>query len=60
MKVYRTKKMQQEIIRTYNNLLAQWNVETEEINITTEYGTTHIVACGKKENLPLILFHLIH
>lgn len=57
MKVYRTKKMQREIIRTYNKLLEQWNVETEEINITTEYGTTHIVACGKKENPPLILFH---
>ena len=57
MKVYRTKKMQREIIRTYNNLLAQWNVETEEMDITTEYGTTHIVACGKKENPPLILFH---
>ena len=36
MKVYRTKKMQREIIRTYNNLLAQWNVETEEMDITTE------------------------
>ena len=57
MKVYRTKKMQQEIIRTYNNLLAQWDVETEEMDINTEYGTTHIVACGKKENPPLILFH---
>lgn len=57
MKVYRTKKMQQEIIRTYNNLLAQWDVETEEMDIATEYGTTHIVACGKEENPPLILFH---
>ena len=57
MKVYRTKKMQQEIIRTYNNLLAQWDVETEEMDINTEYGTTHIVACGKEENPPLILFH---
>ncbi len=44
-------------MRTYNNLLAQWNVETEEMDITTEYGTTHIVACGKKENPPLVLFH---
>lgn len=57
MKVYRTKKMQQEIIRTYNNLLAQWDVETEEMDINSEYGTTHIVACGKEENPPLILFH---
>ena len=57
MKVYRTKKMQREIIRTYNNLLAQWNAEIEEMDITTEYGKTHIVACGKKENPPLILFH---
>ena len=57
MKVYRTKKMQKEIIRTYNNLLEKWDVETEEMDIDTEYGTTHIIACGKKVNPPLILFH---
>ena len=57
MKVYRTKKMQQEIMRTYNNLLAQWDVETEQIDISTEYGTTHIIACGKKDAPPLVLFH---
>lgn len=57
MKVYRNKKMHQEIIRTYDKLLAQWDVDIEEMDIETIYGVTHIIACGEKENPPLILFH---
>ncbi len=57
MKVYRSKKIQREIIKTYNKLLEQWDVAIEEMDIVTPYGMTHIIACGKKENPPLILFH---
>lgn len=57
MKVYKNKKMQQEILRTYDKLLVQWDVDIEEMDIETIYGMTHVIACGKKENTPLILFH---
>lgn len=57
MKVYRSMKMQQEIIRTYNRLVKQWGVSVEEMDIATPYGMTHIIACGNKNNPPLILFH---
>lgn len=57
MKVYRNKKMQQAIKSTYDKLLGQWGVAIEELDIDMSYGMTHIIACGKKENPPLILFH---
>ena len=57
MKVYRRRKMQQEIIRTYNRLVKQWGVAVEEMDIATPYGMTHIIACGNKDNPPLVLFH---
>lgn len=57
MRVYRSRKMQQEIIRTYNKLVKQWGIAVEEIDIATPYGMTHIIACGNKNNPPLILFH---
>ncbi len=57
MKVYRRRKMQQEIIRTYNRLVKQWGVAVEEMDIATPYGVTHIIACGNKDNPPLVLFH---
>ena len=57
MKVYKSKKKQQEIVRTYDRLLEQWGVEIEELEIDTRYGMTHVVACGKKQNPPLLLFH---
>ena len=57
MKVYRSRKMQQEIIRTYNRLVKQWDVVVEEMDIATPYGMTHIIACGNKDNPPLVLFH---
>lgn len=49
MKVYKSKKKQQEIVRTYDRLLEQWGVEIEELEIDTRYEMTHVVACGKKQ-----------
>lgn len=57
MKVYRSKKMQQEIIRTYDELLGQWDVAIEEMDIDTTYGRTHVIACGDEKNPPLLLFY---
>ena len=57
MKVYRNKKAQREIMRTYDKLLTLWDVEKEETDIDTTYGRTHVIACGNKANPPLVLFH---
>ncbi|HPF88583.1 MAG TPA: alpha/beta hydrolase [Candidatus Limiplasma sp.] len=57
MKVYRSERAKRRILNTYDQLLAQWGVETEEKDIDTYYGTTHVVCCGSVDNPPLVLFH---
>ena len=57
MNVYRSKKMGQAILRTYDTLVKQWDVAVEEMDIETIYGSTHVIACGDKKLAPLVLFH---
>ncbi len=57
MKKYRSAKAGERILETYNELLKAWDIPCEEINLKGQYGTTHIVAAGEKENPPLVLFH---
>lgn len=57
MKVYRNKRVGQEIIRTYDQLLTLWEVAIQEVDAETVYGTTHVIVCGDKKKPPLVLFH---
>lgn len=57
MKVYRNKKAQQEIIRTYDKLLVLWDVDFAECDVETFYGMTHVIQCGDAKKTPLVLFH---
>lgn len=57
MNNYRSKKAAYNIIRTYDLLLKEWNVETEELQLETSFGSTHVIAAGDKDAKPLILFH---
>ena len=57
MKVYRSEKSGKAIRETYDRLLAAWGCETEEQDIRTVYGTTHVIGCGREDAPPLVLFH---
>lgn len=57
MKLYRIKKAGKQILDTYDKLLGLWNVDKEEKDISTTYGTTHVILCGSESNPPLLLFH---
>jgi len=57
MKVYKNAKARERILDTYDQLLAIWNVGIEERDVTTTYGTTHVIVCGKEGDPPLVLFH---
>jgi len=57
MKTYKTEEGRKSIYESYDRLMAQWGVDAEELDIEGRYGTTHIIAAGKKENHPLFLFH---
>jgi len=57
MKIFKSAIAQQNILDSYDRLLKMWDVDIEETDIPTTYGTTHIITCGDKTNPPLILFH---
>lgn len=57
LKVYKNEKAKRHIYETYDKLVALWGVETEERDVETFYGMTHIIVCGEKSNPPLVLFH---
>lgn len=57
MKVYRSKKAENQIISTYDELLLLWQAGQKEHDIQGTYGTTHVITCGDDSSPPLILFH---
>ena len=57
MKVYKSEEGKEKILQSYDKLLSQWGCEKTELDITTTYGSTHVIECGVS-NLPtLVLFH---
>jgi len=57
MKVFKNEKAKKRVLDTYDQLLDRWNVDKEEIDVSTTYGATHIILCGDKNKPPLVLFH---
>ncbi len=57
MKIYKNEKEGKNIIATYDKLLATWDCEFTEYDVSTDYGTTHVIESGKKNAEPLVLFH---
>lgn len=57
IKIFKSAKKQAEIIASYNDLLAKWNCDYQEIDLETQWGRTHCILAGKKKNPPLLLFH---
>lgn len=57
MKQYRSRKAGSNIIRTYNQLLKEWKIPVEELDIPTRYGKTHVNQCGNPQGKPVVLFH---
>lgn len=57
MKVYRSNKAKENILRTYDKLLGLWGVPVAEREVPTHYGPTHVIHWGKEQSPPLALFH---
>jgi len=57
MNVFKSETAKTRIINTYNQLLDMWDIDKIEKEITTTYGTTHVILCGNESHPPLILFH---
>ena len=57
MKVYRSKKQEQIILQTYDQLLKLWGCELFERDVQTDFGTTHVIEAGPDGSPALVLFH---
>lgn len=57
MKVYKGNEAKKHIHETYDRLLKAWNVEVEQVDIPTRYGSTHVNVFGKEGAAPVVLFH---
>jgi pimeloyl-ACP methyl ester carboxylesterase len=48
---------QRKFLSNYQKELKSWSVHTEELDIETEFGKTHIIYFGNPQGKPLILLH---
>lgn len=54
---FNSSKGEAEYVSAYDAVLKLWPVPFEEIDITTRFGTTHVIASGSKELPSLLLLH---
>jgi len=54
---YKNSKGGQEILASYDRLVAAWGIPVSEKDLPTPYGTTHVLLAGAPEKPPLLLFH---
>ena len=57
VKVYKSDKGKETILETYDILLKKWEVSAEGKDVSTRFGTTHVIIAGGEEKPPLTLFH---
>src|SRR5690625_865415 len=57
MKIFKSKKAEFNIKSTYDALIEEWNVNVKQVNVPTEYGTTHVNVCGQPNGIPLVMLH---
>lgn len=57
MKAFRTQEGKQAVIEYYNMLLSKIAIPYKELNLSTRYGNTFLLAAGDEAKEPLILLH---
>jgi pimeloyl-ACP methyl ester carboxylesterase len=55
--IYKTEAGGREILRRYDDVLAQWPVRAGQLRLPTREGETFVLTCGVKDAPPLLLFH---
>ncbi len=48
---------QQKFLSLYQKELGSWSVQTEERDVETEFGKTHVILFGNPQGKPLVLLH---
>ena len=57
LSIYLSEHLKEELYSIYDKNLKNWPADTENIYLETKYGKVHILACGRKDNPPLIMIH---
>jgi pimeloyl-ACP methyl ester carboxylesterase len=55
--IYKSEAGGREILRRYNDTLAQWPVRADQLRLPTRQGETFVLMCGAEDAPPLLLFH---
>lgn len=55
--IYKSKEGEAEILKLYDQALANLGIDYADKYINTRFGKTHVVVAGDKSNPPLLLFH---
>lgn len=54
---FKNEEARAEFLRMYDQMLAHWPVASEELDVDTEYGTTHVRRSGDPTGSPIVLIH---
>ena len=54
---FRSEEARAEFHRRYDEMLQYWPVASEELDVATEFGTTHVRRSGDPTGAPLVLVH---
>ncbi|WP_339802677.1 alpha/beta hydrolase [Paenibacillus sp. FSL R5-0744] len=54
---FKNAKAQERVWHSYEQMIEQWPIPLEELDVPTTYGLTHCILAGQKNNPPLLLFH---
>ncbi len=55
--IYTSEENERELMDIYEEKLSDWPSDTREMDISTAYGTFHLLNCGKQNLPPLVLLH---
>ncbi|KPL13843.1 MAG: hypothetical protein AMS26_12900 [Bacteroides sp. SM23_62] len=55
--IYLSELHRENLMEIYGEMMRDWPAETEDIYIDTDFGKVHVLACGPKDNPPLIMVH---
>jgi pimeloyl-ACP methyl ester carboxylesterase len=55
--IYLSDSHMDQLMEIYDRMMADWPAGTEELFIETDYGKVHVLACGSRQDPPLLMVH---